>query len=628
MVLASAALLVVIGAAFAVLLLSVADLRDSARAAARSQEVLAAANQLELLVVDLETGLRGFVITRQERFLQPWLEARRSLGARAADLERLANGTTEQARVVRAVRRDATSYIDDYGVPLIAAARRGDAAAISVETTAEGKRRIDAMRADFDAFIGTERRIAAARADTSDDAARRAVIAAGSALAVSILLVLAFTGYLARAIVQPVRRAAQMAGLLAAGDLNTRMPATSVGEVGQLESSFNRMAGSLEQNRDELADLVSEQAALRRVATLVARRTDPEEIFSAVAEELAQRLGAELTNVIRYEPDGTATVVGGWGVPGIDIPIGSRLTVEGRGAAAAVFGTNRAARVDRFEGPPGSLAGSFARQGIRSGVGSPIIVEDALWGVAVAGSPRPDAFPAGSEDRMADFTELVATAIANAESRAELSASRARVVAAADETRRRIERDLHDGAQQRLVSLALRLRAAEAAIPPEFGDAHQELARVSTELDAALDELREMSRGIHPAILSEGGLGPAVRTLARRSAVPAEVDIKTDARLPPPVEVTAYYVVSEALTNAARHAEASSVEVVVESVDGFVRVAIRDDGVGGADPQQGSGLVGLRDRVEAIGGTLTVESRAGDGTALLVELPVGGGDSG
>jgi signal transduction histidine kinase len=248
-------------------------------------------------------------------------------------------------------------------------------------------------------------------------------------------------------------------------------------------------------------------------------------------------------------------------------------------------------------------------------------------GVIAASTKREAPFPPDTEAQIARFTELVATAIANAESRAELAASRARVVATADATRRRLERDLHDGAQQRLVALALRLRAVEATIPPELDEVHQELTGIGMEADEILDDLRELSRGIHPAILSEGGLGPALRTLARRSAVPVELRVRNEARLPERAEVTAYYVVAEALTNAAKHARATAVQVDVDRADGLVRLAIRDDGVGGADPARGSGLVGLKDRVEATGGTLLVESRPGQGTSLLVELPVDAGRS-
>jgi signal transduction histidine kinase len=223
---------------------------------------------------------------------------------------------------------------------------------------------------------------------------------------------------------------------------------------------------------------------------------------------------------------------------------------------------------------------------------------------------------------MAKFTELAATAIANAESRSELAASRARIVAASDETRRRIERDLHDGTQQRLVSLALQLRVAESTVPPELDEPRETIGRVAGELNGVIDELREISRGIHPAVLSEGGLRPALRTLARHSAIPVELDAVTEARLPEPIEVAAYYVVSEALANTAKHARASRVRVAVAVRNSSLQLSIRDDGVGGADAARGSGLIGLRDRVEALGGSIEISSRPGEGTSVFVELPL------
>jgi signal transduction histidine kinase len=230
--------------------------------------------------------------------------------------------------------------------------------------------------------------------------------------------------------------------------------------------------------------------------------------------------------------------------------------------------------------------------------------------------------PAGIEKRLLDFTELIATAIANAESRAQLVASRARVVSAADETRRRLERDLHDGAQQRLVSLALELRLAESTVPANAQDMRTAVHAVADELTEVLDELREMSRGIHPAILSEGGLDPALRTLARRAPLPVEMRVHTKRRFPPRVEIASYYVVSEALTNTSKHARAENAEVIIEERDGTLRLCVKDDGAGGADFSRGSGLLGLRDRVEALGGAIKVSSPVGKGTTIFVSLPV------
>jgi signal transduction histidine kinase len=332
--------------------------------------------------------------------------------------------------------------------------------------------------------------------------------------------------------------------------------------------------------------------------------------------------------VLRYEDDGTATIVGGWGEPGTQIPVGIRLETEGQDAVS-VLRAGEAVTMKRFDGPPGSAARFFRDAGMTTGAGSPIMVEGCLWGIAVAASRNSGAFPAGTETRIAAFTELVAAAIANAETQAQLVASRARVVATADQTRQQIERDLHDGAQQRLVSLALQLRMARAAVPPEFGPLGADLERVTAGLTDALEELREYARGIHPAVLTERGLGSALKTLARRCPIPVDLDLRTDGRLPEPVEVAAYYVVSEALTNAAKHANATKAAVHVEADTGAgaLCVLVRDDGCGGADFTHGTGLVGLRDRVEAIGGRISLHSPHGTGTTVRVELPLTSSDA-
>jgi signal transduction histidine kinase len=280
-------------------------------------------------------------------------------------------------------------------------------------------------------------------------------VAAGG-VAGAILLIVVFAGYLTRAIVRPVRRAATMAGRLAGGELGTRIPEHGVGEIRLLERSFNTMAGSLEEGREEL------------------------------------------------------------------------------------------------------------------------------------------------------------------------TASRARIVTAGDQARRLIERDLHDGIQQRLVSLVLDIRATEAALPPGLTEVRAQLDHVADEVVSALDDLREVSRGIHPAILSAGGLGPALKALARRSVVPVELEVDVRTRLPEPVEVAAYYVVSEALTNTAKHAQASVAHVEARAQDGGLHISVRDDGIGGADVRRGSGLIGLTDRVEALGGMISLSSPTGKGTVLLVDLPITG----
>jgi signal transduction histidine kinase len=457
MVVASALLALVVGAAFFVLLRAVHEERDSAERARGSQAALAAADRLERLVVDVETGQRGFVITGRERFLDPWRGARRQLPGAGTDLVALA-GVPAQRRRARRIVEQIDAYVREYSVPLVRATRAGDPAVRGVAATDEGRRRIDAIRGAFTGFIAAEQRLSAAERESSQSDSRRAIVAATVGLAGSILLIVAFAAYLFRGIVLPIRRAAAMATRLAGGDLSVRMPETGVGEIGELERAFNTMGRSLQSSRDELA------------------------------------------------------------------------------------------------------------------------------------------------------------------------ASRARVVAAGDETRRRIERDLHDGTQQRLVSLGLELRAAEATVPPGHDELRRRLAHAASGLAGALEDLQEISRGIHPVILSRGGLGPALRTLARRSAVPVTLDVRGDGRLSEPVEAAAYYVVSEALTNAAKHAGGSEVHVDVDAAGTELRLSVRDDGAGGARFGAGSGLIGLRDRVEALDGTLELDSPEGGGTTVRAAIPIGAGE--
>jgi signal transduction histidine kinase len=411
-----------------------------------------------------------------------------------------------------------------------------------------------------------------------------------------------------------------MAHGVADGDLSVRMPQTDVGEIGVLEGSLNTMAASLEESHDRLQRLVAEQAALRRVATLVARGRPADEVFAAVAQEMAVVLDAGASMIVRRDADGLATVVARYGgdrVP--EIEVGRRWRFRPPSPTAIVLESGRPHRTD----DPGDLSPPFANalENLTSAVASPIFVEGRLWGSILIGSNRA-AFATDTEDRMAAFIELLGTAVANAQGRGELIASRARIVAASDDARRKIERDLHDGTQQRLVSLGLELREVAHALPAQLDGARDQLGRVSDGLEEVLENLREISRGIHPAILSQGGLVPALKALARRSKVPVELDVDVDSRLPEQIEVAAYYLVSESLTNAAKHAQATLAEVHAGVSDSSLELRVQDDGVGGADPTKGSGLVGLRDRAAALGGSIEFASPRGAGTTMTVRLPI------
>jgi signal transduction histidine kinase len=372
----------------------------------------------------------------------------------------------------------------------------------------------------------------------------------------------------------------------------------------------------------EAGRLAEEQAALRRVATLVARGVPQGELFGAVTEEVGRLLGATLAGMIRYETDATVTPVAAWAAVGEHPPLPDRWPIEEGDPTTLIAETRRAARVDDWSDVPGQISAFIRDIGIRSSVGSPILVEGRLWGALAVHTKQPQPLPADTEARLENFTELVATAVSNTEARTEVAASRARIVAAADEERRRVVRDLHDGAQQRLVHTIITLKLAQRALQNEEQDLPTLLTEALDHAQRATDELRELAHGILPAVLIQGGLRAGVGALASRSPVPVEIDVSVG-RLPAAVEATAYFVVAEALTNVAKHARAGHAEVTARIDDGTLAVRVRDDGVGGAR-RDASGLIGLADRLAAIDGELRVESPAGGGTLVAAAIPLPG----
>jgi signal transduction histidine kinase len=328
--------------------------------------------------------------------------------------------------------------------------------------------------------------------------------------------------------------------------------------------------------------------------------------------------------VLRYENHLNATVVGSWRDAGLaGLPLGSSVDLDGDSVVARVYRSGHPERIDNYDDAPGALAEHLRGLGYRSSVAAPVSVGARLWGVLVVSTTESERLVRGSERRLSDFAELVAQALSNADAYDKLAGSRARIVEAGDAERRRLERNLHDGAQQRLVSLALQLRMVEGSLEANPGRARQDLVAAREQLKHALEELRELARGIHPAILTDGGLAPALSALAHRAPLPVEIDEMPDERLPEPVEAAAYYLIAEAITNVAKHAHASHVSVSVLRDDGRVLVRVADDGIGGADPGAGSGLHGLADRVEALHGHLHVDSPPGGGTRLEARIPVG-----
>ncbi len=373
-------------------------------------------------------------------------------------------------------------------------------------------------------------------------------------------------------------------------------------------------------SREKLARLADEQAALRRVATLVAREAPAAEVFAAVGEELGRLLDVDATRLVHYEPDETATIVSTWGRLAHVTPVGTNLPLGGVNVISMVSRTGRPARIDDYGEATGAIAAYGRRLDARSAVGGPIVVAGRLWGAMIVSSRQPEPMPAGTEAWIEEFAELVATAIANLQARSDLAESRARIIAAGDEERRRVVRDLHDGAQQRLVHTVITMKLARRAVENEDATALGFLTEALDQAEHAIAELRELAHGILPSVLTHGGLPAGVDALASRMPVPVENDVAVG-RLPAPVEATAYFVVAEALTNVAKHTRARSAAVQARVDDGALRIEVRDDGVGGA-MADGTGLIGLRDRLAALGGRLSIESPAGGGTLIAAEIPV------
>jgi PAS domain S-box-containing protein len=396
--------------------------------------------------------------------------------------------------------------------------------------------------------------------------------------------------------------------------------ARDVTERRNAEEQLRKTQRELETSRDALRALADEQAALRRVATLVAKGAAPTEVFGTVSVEVARLLGAAQVGLVRYESEQEALVLAMHGQHRSVPRAGMRLPLEGDSVTERVLRTGRSARINHGEEGRGAISEIARRSNVSVTVGAPITVEGRLWGVIPASWEGDTVPPVDAEERLARFAELLDTAIGNADSRDQLTASRARVLTAGDEARRRVVRDLHDGAQQRLVQTILSLKLAQNAITEDRKQAEALLAEALEHAEQGNAELRELAHGILPSVLTRGGLLAGVDALVSRLDLEVDVEV-TSTRLPPEIEASAYFIVAEALTNVVKHSQAGSAQVAATVRDGRLRVEVRDDGIGGADPRS-HGLLGVDDRVAALGGRLLIDSPPGAGTVLTAELPL------
>jgi PAS domain S-box-containing protein len=412
--------------------------------------------------------------------------------------------------------------------------------------------------------------------------------------------------------------------MMALSTADTPQPASTEARL----ASFTELVATAIANaeaRQELQHLADEQAALRELATLVAQGAEPGTVFEAVCEATARLIEAASVNLAQFTPDGNVLTLAGWSQRGTHVPPGTRLPLDGQPIDALIKQTQAPARVDSYENQPGPLAARLRELGIRSEVGAPVIVDGNVWGTLVAGMDRPEPLPPSAEWRLASFAELIGTAVSNATARSELIASRARIVTASDAARRRVTRDLHDGAQQQFVNTVINLQLAQqkwSSVPPQ---AKELLDRALGEAQAGIGELRQIAAGIHPAILTHRGLAAALDALAARLPIPVELDV-TAHRLPDALEASIYFFCSEALTNVVKHARAGSAWVRVAREGDRCTIGVRDDGIGGAEPRlETSGLIGLHDRIGALGGAMQISSLASSGTTLHAWVPLTGG---
>jgi signal transduction histidine kinase len=367
--------------------------------------------------------------------------------------------------------------------------------------------------------------------------------------------------------------------------------------------------------------IADEQAALRRVAVLVAQGASPAAVFDTVAAELGTLLDADGLSLCRLETGDELTVLAHYGPAARHVPVGTRMRHDEPSVSATIRRTLRPARMDSYAHTGGQLGDAIKELRFSSGVGAPIVVDGRLWGITMANWVDDSPPPPDTEERLAQFTQLLETAIANADSRDQLTASRARLLTEADEARRRVVRDLHDGAQQRLVHAIVTLKMAQRALNEDGTELASLIAESLEQAERGNDELRELAHGMLPAAVTRGGIRAGVHDVLKDLDLPVRAELPAE-RFPGEIEASAYFIVAEALTNTIKHSQASAAQVTVQVRDGMLHIEVGDDGIGGADPT-GHGLVGMNDRVTALGGGLQIQSPPGAGTRLLVTLPLG-----
>ncbi|GAA2582507.1 hypothetical protein GCM10010399_10380 [Dactylosporangium fulvum] len=613
------------------------DRGRQARAAHTSHQAVVTAALVRTGVLAMEHGEHRYVVTGDPAHLRSWARARAMVESRIAQLPRLTADRPAQATLAAGLDQQIRQYLDTHPASAIKALRPGPTAAPDLGRLTSDQHQLDAIRHTAERFVGNERRHAAAQETRAERAFTRAGTATGLGIITCLFVVPVLITYTTRVIVRPVRTAAAMADKLAAGTQTGRMPTDGPHEIGLLQRSFNTMALSLQRHHDDLNRVVVEQTALRRIASLMACTEAPDAVFDTITGQAGRLFEADTALLVRYDSDGAGTILAAWAGDHPSDRTGKRPLVGERTPLPLRDTTGRMRALRQsfcrhvgWERPDMPVAADGVAGSTR-GVGAPIMVRGQVWGALALLGEAGGRLRRDDTERTADFTDLAGLVVDTVEARIRLAAVSARLIDAGDETRRKLERDLHDRIQHHLIAVILRLRMLEAdmtgrdateggtATGPVIAD---QVATIDGDLANVVEEVQTIAHGVYPAILTQRGLEAALDAMARRSPIPIERHIDLSPALPPVLQTSVYDIVAESLANTTKHAHASHLRIIAHQDGQKVWLRIEDDGAGGADSGRGTGIRSLTDRVQALGGTVQLHSPRGEGTRLIITLPL------
>ncbi|MEU0556525.1 GAF domain-containing protein [Dactylosporangium sp. NPDC006015] len=606
-------------AALGTMLISFDQRRRAEHTAEAEDQARSAVTALALLVTDAEAARCGLAATGDQLFRTRLASSLDVIPRRERELQRSVTHDPVKVMLLRQINLYLNEYLSNYLAPALATSRSGGPATVSNAIMLAARRHADLIGSRLDRLLELVNRStvrARARAETHSNMG----ILAGVVLPLFSLVALVLMRRHATAVAGSVRNLEAAAVKIADGELTIRVPEDGPAETSRFQHAFNNMVSALAQHRHTLNEKIAEQSALRSAGTPAAGVQTPQAVFDAVTEQAGILFRTDLADLLHVDPDGTASVVATWSHAQWDLPADEQVRLEPEGMAAQVLRSGRAVRLTH----PGTPAPAWqrpARFGLQAAIGVPVIAAGRAWGVLRLMSRRPETLPETVTSRATPFTDLVAVAVADHQARTDSAEARTRIMFAADETRRTIERKLHDGPQQRLTASLWALQTLDAQIPANLTELHAQVSMLTARMSTALDDLATIARDVHPAILSQRGLPSAIRSLARRTPVPVETTLDLPARPDEQVEIGMYHMVAEALALANNHPHTTLVNIEASVRSGRLLLHIEMNGMRTGDVASGPELVRIRDRVEALGGAMTLESSPERDIRLFIDVP-------